>query len=112
MLAVGRGVPVRGGNEQLLVPALDALALIELLLAPFGLLAARVGLSAFESAHEALDLAGGIDDSLLARVERVALIAEVDPQARPGRLRYPGVAAGANHGRFLVLRVNTRLHCS
>jgi hypothetical protein len=42
-------------------------------------------LRALEAALEALDLAGGVEDHLLAREERVAAVADVDAQLRPGR---------------------------
>lgn len=109
-LALGLAIRVSGCDEQLLVSPLNPLSLIQLLLTPFGLLAARITLGTLQAAHEALDLTSGVDDALLARVERVALVAQVNPQVRLGRPCRPGIAAGADHGRFLIIRMNASLH--
>src|SRR3972149_3069277 len=47
-----------------------------------------------EALLEALDLAGGVDDRLLARVERVAVAADIDAQLRPGGTDRPLGPAG------------------
>src|SRR5450759_329233 len=62
------------------------------------------------AALEALDAPTGVDQLLLARVERVALRAQLDVQIRLGAARRERVAAGAVHGRFFVLRVDVFLH--
>src|SRR5579883_225668 len=64
------------------------------------------------AAPEALDLAAGIDDTLLARVERVAVRADVDAQllgCRSGQERRAACRAG--HARIMmILGMNVRLH--
>ena len=72
------------GDEQLLVTTLDPRTLLDLGLAALCLLAAWCALRALKAAHEALDLTGGVDNALLARVERVALVAQINAQVRPG----------------------------
>ena len=56
---------------------------------------------------EALDAAGGVDELLLARVERVAGRADVDHERRAGRVGLDLVPAGAGDGRGLVDRMNS-----
>src|SRR4051794_14786991 len=58
--------------------------------------------------------AAGVEDALLARVERVARGAGVgvDDTVLRGAARLEGVAAGTRDGRLDVLRVNVRLHGS
>src|SRR5579864_3300626 len=57
-----------------------------------------------KAAPEALDLAAGIDDALLARVERVAVRADIDtqlPSRRPGGKRR--AAGRAGHARVVMI---------
>src|SRR5262249_57877187 len=66
---------------------------------------------ALQSLLEPLDLAGGVDDRLLAREERVAVRADVDAELRSGRPDRPLEAAGAAGDlRFVVLGVDVRFH--
>src|SRR5207237_295570 len=81
-------------------------ALIELLAAagvPAGLL---------EAALEPLHPAARVHELLLARVERVALRADLDVQLALGRARLERVAARARHRGEGVLGVNVGLHAS
>ena len=64
---------------------------------------------ALHAAHEALNLARRVHDALLARVERVALRADVGAQLGAGRPGGPGVAAGACHRGVHILRVEFQL---
>jgi large subunit ribosomal protein L31 len=75
---------LQGRDQQLLVAALNPGALFDLRLTARGLLAARRLLGTLKSAHEALDLTGRVNDALLAGVERVALVAQIDAQVRLG----------------------------
>jgi hypothetical protein len=59
---------------------------------------------------EPLDAASGVDQLLLARVERVALGAELDMQVALGRPRVELVAARAVHVGERVFGVNSCLH--
>jgi hypothetical protein len=59
---------------------------------------------------EALDAAAGVDKLLLARVEGVALGAELYVQIVFGRPRVELIAAGAMDVREGVLGVNISLH--
>src|SRR5882762_8409730 len=61
-------------------------------------------------ALEALDPTTGVDELLLARVEGVALRAELDPQRRHGGPGHELVAAGAVHGALGVVGVDGSLH--
>ena len=63
-----------------------------------------------EALREPLDAALGVDQLLLAREERVAHVADFEVQLRLGGARLEGVAAGAAHFDFLILRMNPRLH--
>src|SRR5581483_4927158 len=54
--------------------------------------------------------AAGVDDALLARVERVAVRAELDAELRLGRVGLERVAAGAVDGRLDPLRVDAFFH--
>jgi hypothetical protein len=58
---------------------------------------------ALQALHEAVDLARGVDDALLARVERVALRANVDLELRRRRANSIGVPARADDARFGVV---------
>jgi hypothetical protein len=61
---------------------------------------------------ELLDAAGGVDDLLLARVERMAGCADFNVQlflAQRGA-GYERAAAGAGHGHFFVIGVNAGFH--
>ena len=68
------------------------------------------GCSTSELVCEALDAATGVDELLLAGVEGVALIAQVNRHRGDGRARNPRVAAAAAHGALDVLRMDTFLH--
>src|SRR5258707_11162697 len=61
---------------------------------------------------EPLDAAGGIDETLLARVERVALRADVGMNFRDRRAGLEGVAARAHHSGGCVLWMDVGLHDS
>src|SRR5271170_6056399 len=62
--------------------------------------------------REALDAACRIDQLLLAGEERVAVRADFDAQhvAFDGRARRKSVAAGAVHGYFVIVGMNTGFH--
>ncbi len=78
-----------------------------------GLLGSVGGVALGELALEALDTTSRVDDLVLARVERVADIADFEEDvALVGGLRLKAVAAGAlNSGRDVV-RVDSLLrHC-
>src|SRR5690606_37798750 len=68
------------------------------------------GLCGLHALGEALNLTSGVHDALLARVERVTDIAEVDAQLWLGATSLEGVATAADHCGFLIVRVNSRLH--
>src|SRR5690606_28952453 len=60
---------------------------------------------------EFVDAAGGVDDLLLARVERVAGRAHFDLKGvAERRARLERVPAGAGHADFRVVRVRVGLH--
>src|SRR4029453_7847775 len=59
---------------------------------------------------EALDAAGRVDELLLTGEERMADRADLDGNFLLARARRPGLAAGANHFRLFVLRMNVRFH--
>src|SRR3954468_23596126 len=63
-----------------------------------------------EAALEALDASTGIHQLLLARVERVAVRADLQVELGLGRARLEGVPAGAGHLREHVVRVDLGLH--
>ena len=63
-----------------------------------------------ELVGEALDTSAGVDELLLARVERVALVAQVDDDLALRGAGLERVAAGAANGALHVLRMNTLLH--
>src|SRR5215212_11298213 len=63
-----------------------------------------------DAAHEALDLTGGVHDSLLTRVERVTDIAEISAQRLLRRPCDKAVTTGAGNRSFDVIGVNSRLH--
>src|SRR5262245_22293817 len=66
---------------------------------------------ALQALLEALDLAGRVDDRLLARVERVAVAADVDPQLGARRANGPlGPAGPAVHLGFVVLGMDICFH--
>src|SRR5262249_22037227 len=69
------------------------------------------GLRPLEAALEALHPAAGVDELLLARVERVAVRADLDVQLRLRRAGLEGVPAGAVNRREHVLGVDAGLHC-
>jgi hypothetical protein len=62
------------------------------------------------AALEALHAAGGVDQLLLAGEERVAVVADLQPQLVLGRLRLEGVAAGTDGGHRVQLGVDVLLH--
>src|SRR3972149_3168080 len=62
------------------------------------------------AALEALHPAGCVHDALLAREEGVTVAAHLHVQARLGRARLPGVAAGALNNGVDVLWVDLRFH--
>jgi len=66
-----------------------------------------------ELALEAFDTAGGVDDLVLTRVERVADVADFEEDVTlVGGLRLKAVAAGALNGGCDVVRVDSLLrHC-
>ena len=60
---------------------------------------------------EAVDLAFGVDDALLAGEERVAFRAHIGADHLLGRAGRPGVAAGADHlGIRIICGMNIFLH--
>ena len=59
--------------------------------------------SSTELISKALDASTGVDELLLAGVERVALVAEVNPQLALGGVGLPGVATGAAYGALHVV---------
>src|SRR5687767_12953448 len=61
-------------------------------------------------ALEALDTAGGVHELLLAREERVALGADLDPDLRLGRPGMHHLATRAGDRGVDVLRMNAHLH--
>src|ERR1043166_2148088 len=74
---------------------------------------AAAGLAgALQAALEALDAAARIDELLLARVERVALRADLDVELRLRRAGLERVSAGARHRGDHVLGMDTGFHCS
>src|SRR2546430_17585011 len=73
-------------------------------------LAAAGAAGLLEAALEALDTAAGVHQLLLARVERVALAADLDVQLRLRGTRLERVPARAVHVREDVLRVDVGLH--
>src|SRR5690606_28174154 len=62
------------------------------------------------AAAEALDAAGGVDDALLAREERVAHGADLDADLRLRGARRPRSTAGAVHGGLDVLGMDFGFH--
>src|SRR5207247_4768298 len=60
--------------------------------------------------QEALDQAGGIDELLLAREERMAGRADLDVDLGDGGAGLDDVAAGTDDLRLVVPRVNAFLH--
>ncbi len=63
-----------------------------------------------ELVGEALDASAGVDELLLARVERMTGVADVDLELGLGGTRRERVAAAALHGAFHVLRMDSLLH--
>ena len=59
---------------------------------------------------EALDSSTGVNELLLARVERVALIAELDANLGDGSAGHEGVAARATDRALHVLGMDSRFH--
>src|SRR4051794_20592284 len=75
-------------------------------------LACRLGAGlALQPLLEPLDLAGRVDDRLLAREERVAIGADVDAQLLAGGPDGPfGAARAAVGSRLVILGMDVRLH--
>src|SRR5581483_11885921 len=69
-------------------------------------------LGALEPALEALDPSAGVHELLLARVEGVALGADLDVQLRLGRMDLERVPAGARHRGEHIFGMDTGLHRS
>jgi hypothetical protein len=67
-------------------------------------------LLAAETLIEALNTSAGIDELLLAGIERVALGANFDVDLRLGAARLDHVAAGTGNGAVNVIRVDTLFH--
>src|SRR5215204_836436 len=61
-------------------------------------------------ALEPVDAAAGVDQLLLARVEGMALAAQLDPQVGLGGTGGEGVATRATHAGDLVVGVDASLH--
>src|SRR5258706_1845353 len=59
---------------------------------------------------ELLDAPGRVDELLLAGEERVALGADLQPQLLASGPGDEGLAAGADDGQLLVVRVDLRFH--
>src|SRR5947208_16070005 len=77
-----------------------------------GLAAAPRPAGLLEPPLEALDPAAGVHQLLLARVERVAVRADLDVQLRLRRAREKLVAAGAANVSDDVLGMDAGFHCS
>src|SRR6185369_95065 len=79
--------------------------------APFGRFAVgRAGLAGV-LLTEFVDAAAGVDDLLLARIERMAVRADFDLQVvTEGRARVEGVPAAAGHRDLFVLGVDSVFH--
>jgi len=76
-----------------------------------GLLLKNCSSSGAELVGEALDASTGVDELLLAREERVALVAQFDMQLSAGsRTGFVAVSARADHGRQHVIRMDLGLH--
>ena len=71
-----------------------------------GLGGGRLGGALLELVHAA----GGVHELLLARVERVAGVADADENARLGGLGFDHVAAGATDFRIDIFRMNVSFH--
>ncbi len=68
-------------------------------------------LARLQPLHKAIDLAGGIDDALLASVERVAVRADIDADVLAGRLRRPdGATRRADDRRIKNFGMNSIFH--
>src|SRR5207248_2694927 len=70
----------------------------------------RALLAAPVATLEPVDAPAGVHELLLARVEGMALGAELDVQVALGRSRGEGVAAGAAHLGHDVVRMDVGLH--
>jgi hypothetical protein len=69
------------------------------------------GLRSAQAAHEAIDLAGRVNNALLASVKRVAVGTNFHTQVRAGRTNHVMRAASdADNAISVVLGVNTLLH--
>ena len=68
------------------------------------------GLSLREALLEFVHAAGGIHEFLLARVKRMADVADTDQNRRPGRAGLDHVAAGATDFRVHILRMYICFH--
>ena len=77
------------------------------------LLGGRGGLRGLGLGHALLEFihaAGGIHELLLARIERVADVANTNNNGLAGRTGFDHVAAGATDFRVHIFRMNFRLH--
>ena len=81
-------------------------------MSPSGVKRTNLFASLGETALEALDAATGIDQLLLAGVERVALAANFDVDLRLGVTGVDHVAAGAGNRAVHVVRMDALLHGS
>ena len=93
-LASGLGLSSLGG-----LGSLGLLSLLEL-----------GGSGATELVGEALDASTGVDELLLAGVELVALVENLNLHLGHGSVRLEGVAAGARHRALDILGMDTLLH--
>ena len=59
---------------------------------------------------ETIDTTAGVNQLLLAGIERVALGADFNAQLLLGRARHEGVAANAGNVHLLILRMDAFLH--
>jgi len=70
-----------------------------------------MGLGGAQPSHEAVNLPGGINDPLFARIERVAVGTDLDPQIAARRTDGPARAARrADDPVHMVLGMNTLFH--
>jgi hypothetical protein len=103
-------------NESLfLVVAVNlfeqALLLSWLFLLQSSLVAGLLLLRGGQTAHKAVNLTGGVDDALLARIEGMAVRANVEAQYGLGRPYGPNcTTSSTSYARQLIFRVNTIFH--
>ena len=97
-------------GPRIITPSSTACPPIEAAMGEAGLHARRGAAGALEPALEALDAAAGVHQLLLARVERVAVRADLDVELGLRRARLERVPAGARDGREDVLGMDAGLH--